>query len=213
MVLMEQLDPLAPFEEPSRADFYRALGRAIKVTRAEQGLERKELSRLSGVSYPYLSEIEKGKKRPSTEAVRALASALGLRQSELLERAERALERAVPGASTAPDRAGGRLKPDAFGLTPTQQRVLELVVAGNSNAGIASRLGVSVNTVESHLQGVYSRLHVSSRMEATRLYSHDLALAGSVSDEQQLQELLVRVRRLGADDLPRVLDLVRRLTR
>src|SRR5712692_9612075 len=68
MVLMEQLEPLAPFEEPSRADFYRALGRAIKVTRAEQGLERKELSRLSGVSYPYLSEIEKGKKRPSTEA-------------------------------------------------------------------------------------------------------------------------------------------------
>jgi len=61
---MEQLEPLAPFEEPSRADFYRALGRAIKVTRAEQGLERKELSRLSGVSYPYLSRSKKARNGP-----------------------------------------------------------------------------------------------------------------------------------------------------
>jgi len=213
MVLMEQLEPLAPFEEPSRADFYRALGRAIKVTRAEQGLERKELSRLSGVSYPYLSEIEKGKKRPSTEAVRALASALGLRQSELLERAERALERIVPrGASSigAP-REGGRL-PEEVKLSPTQKRVLELVVAGNSNAGIARRLGVSEGTVKTHLSNIYARLEVSSRVEASRL-AHDLALGDPVSDDHPLQELLVRVRRLGADDLPRVLDLVRRLTR
>ncbi len=86
---------------PRGKDFYEALGRAIKVTRAEQGLERKELARLAGLSYPYLSEIEKGKKRASTEALLPIARALGLRQSELLERAEGLLERDLssPGAS------------------------------------------------------------------------------------------------------------------
>src|SRR5260370_40643269 len=74
-------------------DFYRALGHAIKVARTEQGLERKELARVSGISYPYLSEIEKGQKRASTEALLPIAQALGLKQSELLERAERLLER------------------------------------------------------------------------------------------------------------------------
>ena len=70
-------------------DFYRALGRAIKVARTERGLERKELARLSGFSYPYLAEIEKGVKRPSTEALIPIARALGLKQSELLQLAER----------------------------------------------------------------------------------------------------------------------------
>jgi len=76
-------------------DFYRALGQAIKVARTEQGLERKELARVSGISYPYLSEIEKGKKRASTETLLPIGQALGLKQSELLERAERILERGL----------------------------------------------------------------------------------------------------------------------
>jgi transcriptional regulator with XRE-family HTH domain len=80
---------------PRGKDFYEALGRAIKVTRTEQGLERKELARLSGLSYPYVSEIEKGKKRASTEALRPIAMALGFRQSELIERAEQLLERGL----------------------------------------------------------------------------------------------------------------------
>jgi transcriptional regulator with XRE-family HTH domain len=95
---MASRDEAALAAAPRGKDFYEALGRAIKVTRAEQGLERKELARLSGLSYPYLSEIEKGKKRASTEALLPIARALGLRQSELLERTEGLLER---GLSTA----------------------------------------------------------------------------------------------------------------
>jgi transcriptional regulator with XRE-family HTH domain len=88
-------------------DFYRALGRAIKVARTEQGLERKELARLSGFSYPYLAEIEKGVKRPSTEALIPISQALGLKQSELFQRAERLLERDMskPGATVSRARA------------------------------------------------------------------------------------------------------------
>lgn len=78
---------------PRSREFYQALGRAIKASRSEQGLERKELARRSGISYPYLSEIEKGTKRPSTEALLPIAQVLGLKQSELLLRAERLIDR------------------------------------------------------------------------------------------------------------------------
>ena|SRR5690242_7493821 len=92
-------------------DFYRALGRAIKVARTERGLERKELARLSGFSYPYLAEIEKGVKRPSTEALIPIARALGLKQSELLQLAERLLERDLPKPHASVSRSRARSEP------------------------------------------------------------------------------------------------------
>jgi transcriptional regulator with XRE-family HTH domain len=95
IVFMASREPATLAAVPRDRDFYTALGRAIKVTRTEQGLERKELARLSGLSYPYLSEIEKGKKRASTETLLTIAQALGLKQSELLERAERLLVRGL----------------------------------------------------------------------------------------------------------------------
>jgi len=96
---MASPQPAALSQPPRSKDFYAALGRAIKVTRTEQGLERKELARLSGLSYPYLSEIEKGKKRASTQAMRPIAQALGLKQSQLLERAELLLESGLSGSA------------------------------------------------------------------------------------------------------------------
>lgn len=109
---MASREPAAVAAAPRGKDFYEALGRAIRVARAEQGLERKELARLSGLSYPYLSEIEKGKKRASTEALIPVARALGLRQSELLERAEGLLERGLstsgPSATVRRQRTLGR---------------------------------------------------------------------------------------------------------
>jgi transcriptional regulator with XRE-family HTH domain len=64
------------------------LGRAIAVARAEQNLKRKELADFSGVSYAYVSEIEKGSKYPSQRVLVDLASALGLTPFELLTKAE-----------------------------------------------------------------------------------------------------------------------------
>ncbi len=109
---MASREPAARAASSRGKDFYAALGRAIRVTRTEQGLERKELARLSGLSYPYVSEIEKGTKRASTEALLPIARALGLRQSELLERAERLLERGLLGSELAgiPSRRGRRSK-------------------------------------------------------------------------------------------------------
>lgn len=72
-------------EDPA---FYEALGRAIKVARAERGLERKQLAELAEVSYPYLSDIESGRGRPSSNALLLIANALQMPLHELLRSAE-----------------------------------------------------------------------------------------------------------------------------
>ena len=53
--------------------FYDALGRAIKVARADRGLERKELAEMADVSYPYLADIESGRGRPTSTVLLAIA--------------------------------------------------------------------------------------------------------------------------------------------
>jgi DNA-binding CsgD family transcriptional regulator len=51
-------------------------------------------------------------------------------------------------------------------LTPRQLEVLCLVGAGFTNATIAHRLSISEGTVRIHLENIYGRLHVSSRIAA-----------------------------------------------
>jgi class 3 adenylate cyclase len=51
------------------------------------------------------------------------------------------------------------------GLTPAQQRVAELVVAGKSNREIASTLYMSQRSVESHLTKIYREFGVRSRAQ------------------------------------------------
>jgi DNA-binding CsgD family transcriptional regulator len=65
-------------------------------------------------------------------------------------------------------RIGGRAAAD--GLTPTEQRVADLVAEGRSNKEVAAELFVSVRTVEANLTRVYAKLGVRSRSElaATR---------------------------------------------
>jgi DNA-binding CsgD family transcriptional regulator len=50
-------------------------------------------------------------------------------------------------------------------LTAAQQRVADLAAAGHSNAEIARRLVLSVNTVETHLKHVYTKLGIRSRRQ------------------------------------------------
>jgi len=54
------------------------------------------------------------------------------------------------------------------GLTRREVEVLRLVAAGLSNAELAGRLHVSVNTVESHLRSIYGKIGVTRRSAATR---------------------------------------------
>jgi RNA polymerase sigma factor (sigma-70 family) len=54
----------------------------------------------------------------------------------------------------------------ASGLTPREQDVLELLVKGLTYREAADQLGVSRNTVTSHVKSIYRKLHVRSRGEA-----------------------------------------------
>jgi transcriptional regulator with XRE-family HTH domain len=57
---------------------------AIERIRRERGMTREALAEASGVSPSYLSEVERGFKRPSTDVLAAVARALGMAPSELL---------------------------------------------------------------------------------------------------------------------------------
>jgi len=57
------------------------------VIRTELGLSRRDLEGRTKLSYPYLSEIEAGKKTPSPVALQAISRALEVPEEELLDRA------------------------------------------------------------------------------------------------------------------------------
>jgi transcriptional regulator with XRE-family HTH domain len=59
------------------------LGRAIELRRVHRGWKRKDLSAASGLSYPFISEIENGTKEPSSKSLRQIAGALELSVLEL----------------------------------------------------------------------------------------------------------------------------------
>jgi len=59
-------------------------GRAIRSIREERGLTLEALAEAAGVSASYLSEVERGLKRPSTDVVAKIADAFGMLPSEFL---------------------------------------------------------------------------------------------------------------------------------
>jgi len=65
-----------------------ALGRVIFAQRVLRGVKRRELAVASGLSYPYLSEIEVGAKEPTLNSLRHIARALDTNASDLLRLTE-----------------------------------------------------------------------------------------------------------------------------
>jgi DNA-binding CsgD family transcriptional regulator len=54
-------------------------------------------------------------------------------------------------------------------LTEAERRVAELVAGGHTNRGAASALGISTNTVGSHLRSVFSKLGIRSRVQLSHV--------------------------------------------
>ena len=63
------------------------VGAFIKEQRERSSLSIRKLAELTGVSNPYLSQIERGVRKPSAEILRSIADALSIRTETLYEKA------------------------------------------------------------------------------------------------------------------------------
>src|SRR3954447_3503979 len=59
------------------------LGRFIEQRRTELGMSRRDLAERSGLSYPYVSQLETGEREPALKAMKQLAPALAVPVEEL----------------------------------------------------------------------------------------------------------------------------------
>jgi len=59
--------------------------------------------------------------------------------------------------------------PENYNLTPREIEVLELLAGGKTYKKIADELFVSDKTIKKHIENIYTKLHVNSKMEAVFL--------------------------------------------
>jgi DNA-binding XRE family transcriptional regulator len=91
-----------PEPRPQEPLWREVLGRRLRVLRQEQRETLSETAARAGISPQYLSEIERGRKEPSSEMIAALAGALGTTLIDLTEQVAGDLRRQmslVPRAS------------------------------------------------------------------------------------------------------------------
>ncbi|MDA3645940.1 helix-turn-helix domain-containing protein [Saccharopolyspora indica] len=73
----------APDREPDPL-WREVLGRNLRATREERGDRLVDIAERAGISPQYLSEIERGRKEPSSEMIAAVTGALDVDLAELL---------------------------------------------------------------------------------------------------------------------------------
>lgn len=87
----------APGSEPHESEreplWREAVGQELRDERQDVGRTLADVAHDAGVSTQYLSEIERGRKEPSSEVLQAVAGALGLRLVDLTTRVARRLTR------------------------------------------------------------------------------------------------------------------------
>jgi transcriptional regulator with XRE-family HTH domain len=87
------------------------LGRRLRVLRQEQQETLSETAARAGISPQYLSEIERGRKEPSSEMIAALAGALGTTLIDLTEHVAGDLRRQLSLAPHASHARVSRTRP------------------------------------------------------------------------------------------------------
>ena len=98
----ERLSPKPAAPEPLWRE---VLGQRLRALRQEQRETLAETAARAGISPQYLSEVERGRKEPSSEMIAALAGALGTTLTGLTEqvtgelRRQQAIALARPGAA------------------------------------------------------------------------------------------------------------------
>jgi len=95
-----------PKQHPQEPLWREVLGRRLRVLRLEQQETLAETAARAGISPQYLSEIERGRKEPSSEMIAALAGALGTTLIDLTEQVAADLRRQQALHRTSAPRAG-----------------------------------------------------------------------------------------------------------
>ncbi|MET9487890.1 helix-turn-helix transcriptional regulator [Nocardia sp. NPDC006630] len=81
------------------------LGARLRTLRQDQGEKLTETAARAGISPQYLSEVERGRKEPSSEMIAALAGALGTTLADLTAQVAAALHRqSLALTSSSPQR-------------------------------------------------------------------------------------------------------------
>ncbi len=102
---------------------------------------------------------------PLVEAVRRVAAGEGVLDPRVTRRALEAVARGAEQApANSPDPVAGQEQ-----LTRREREVLAALREGLSNARIASRLGISVPTVKTHVSSILVKLGADSRAHAAAL--------------------------------------------
>lgn len=97
---------------------------------------------------------------------------VGQRTVPIVEEALRGgtpLSRPVARLLLATFRGDEPAKAPAVDLTPREKNVLEMLARGKSYADVGATLGVSENTVRSHVRSIYEKLGASSKTEAVMI--------------------------------------------
>ena len=106
--LRREPKPQAPQEAPAQEPLWReVLGRRLRVLRQDQDETLAETAGRAGISPQYLSEIERGRKEPSSEMIAALAGALGTTLTTLTEQVAGDLRQQALGRQQPQNRVSG----------------------------------------------------------------------------------------------------------
>jgi len=84
------------------------IGAALRRIRLDDGRTLREVSSAANISMPYLSEIERGRKEPSSEILAGICAALGLTLVDLLQEAtfeQQSAEAVVVDLTSSPARS------------------------------------------------------------------------------------------------------------
>ena len=97
---MSEAAATSPLDNHALEPLWReVLGRRLRVIRQEHEQTLAETAGRAGISPQYLSEVERGRKEPSSEMIAALAGALGTTLIDLTEQVAGDLRRQVHAAS------------------------------------------------------------------------------------------------------------------
>ena len=100
-----------PGPRPQEPLWREVLGRRLRLLRQEQQETLSETAARAGISPQYLSEVERGRKEPSSEMIAALAGALGTTLIDLTEQVAIDLRRQISLVPRAGHARPGRTRP------------------------------------------------------------------------------------------------------